>query len=388
MKSAYNQVWLQNLELVKEAKQWCNGGFISREQYTAIAETYKSEFYHPNFIIRILLFIATLIALAGVTGILGLMISSADESAIAVMVLLYGLGSFLVLDQAFINNNKHYKSGVTEAILYHSCAFTIGGIAWLADFDEVAITFCCIIVFAFSAFRYLDLLSVIAAFLSFAYLVFDECYTMGGVAQQGIPIIFIVIFTPVVLYVRHLGRQVSAAPWYNCLTVVEVLGLLTIYAAGNYLVVRELSVNLMNLDLSNGQDIPLAFVFYALTVIIPVLYLYLGIKKKDIVLLRVSLVALAFSVFTFKYYYSLGYHEITLTVSGMMLITLALVLFKYLRTPKNGYTADQVLSEKWAGANPEAFAISQTLGGNNITVDDTFSGGGGTFGGGGASGSY
>ncbi|MBT1705049.1 hypothetical protein [Chryseosolibacter indicus] len=388
MKSVYNQLWLQNLELVKDAKQWLKSGFISKEQYTAISETYKSQFYHPNFTIRILLFIATLVAISGVTGMLTLMVSSAGEDALAVIVLLYGFTAFFILDRIFIANYNHYKSGVTEAILYYACGLTIGGASWVADFDSLVVNLACIIILSFAAYRYLDILCTIGACLSVSYLIFDECYEMGSAAQQSMPIVFIIIFTPVALYVRRLKKKEPAELWYNCLTAIEVLSLITIYAAGNYLVVRELSTELMNLDLVEGENIPLAFVFYVLTVIIPILYLYLGIKKKDLVLLRVSLIVLAFSVFTFKYYYSLGYHEITLVVSGMILITIALALFKYLKTFKNGYTANELLLEKWAGANPQAFIISQTLGDNRVTVDESFNGGGGGFGGGGASGSY
>jgi uncharacterized membrane protein YgcG len=388
MKSAYNQTWLHNLQISKEANQWCRSKFISKEQFTAIAAAYKCEFYHPNFLIRILLFIATVIALTGVTGLLTLMIIEANESVISTMALLYGIGSFFLLDQFFISNNKHYKSGVTEALLYHASGFVIGGVAGLSHFNEDIIMVCCLIVFAFAAFRYLDLLSTIAAFGCFGYFVFSQFYNMGGVMQQLIPLAFIIVFTPIYFVLIKIKKLERLDPWLDCIIIVECLSLLTIYVAGNYLVVRELSVNLMSLDVVPGEDIPLAFVFYVLTVAIPALYLVMGIRNKDIILLRVSLIALAFSVFTFKYYYSLGHPEITFTISGILLLAISIGLFKYLQTPKNGFSRENLLKEKWAEMNPEAIIISQTMGGNQVVVDDAFHGGGGTFGGGGTTGSY
>ena len=213
-------------------------------------------------------------------------------------------------------------------------------------------------------------------------------YDLGDVAQQVIPITFIILFTPLYFYFKKLKQYKDTDLWTNFIIVAQSFSLLMIYAAGNYFVVRELSVNLMNLVLSEAEDIPLAFVFYFLTVSIPVAYLYFGIKHRDIVLLRVSLIAIAFSVFTFKYYYSTGHHEITFTVSGALLLLISLVLFRYLKTPKQGYTRENILKEKWAAMNPEAFIMSQTMGGNGVTVDDSFKGGGGAFGGGGASGDY
>jgi uncharacterized membrane protein YgcG len=123
-------------------------------------------------------------------------------------------------------------------------------------------------------------------------------------------------------------------------------------------------------------------------VLIPVGYLYFGIKNKDLVLLRVSLLVLAFSVFTFKYYFSLGHPEITFTLAGIILLAISILLLNYLKTPKHGFTRENMLTEKWGNMNAEAFIISQTMGGNQVTVKEEFKGGGGGFGGGGASGGY
>jgi uncharacterized membrane protein YgcG len=144
----------------------------------------------------------------------------------------------------------------------------------------------------------------------------------------------------------------------------------------------------MDLYLEEGQEIPFAFLFYGLTVIVPVLYLYAGIKLKDFVLLRVSLVAIAFSVFTFKYYYSLGHHEITFTVGGIILLAVSIALFRYLKVPQGGYTREELLKDKWSNVNAEAFIVSQTLGGNKVVVEERTHGGGGGFGGGGSSDSF
>jgi uncharacterized membrane protein YgcG len=197
-----------------------------------------------------------------------------------------------------------------------------------------------------------------------------------------------VIFSGAYFLIRKIKTQKNSFLWEDCLVLAEALSLIIVYAAGNYFVVRELSVSMLDLYLEDGQDIPLAILFYALTVIMPIVYLYLAIRNRDIVLLRVSLAVLAFSVFTFKYYFSLGHPEITFTSAGALLIVTALLISRYLRIPRNGFTRGKVLSEKWAESNPEAFVISQTLGGNKIAADESFQGGGGDFGGGGSSGSY
>jgi hypothetical protein len=388
MKSAYNATWLHNLHILKEVKQWRDQEMLSQEQVVAISQAYPSLFYHPNIIIRILLFVATLIALAGVTGLGALVVfnTRSSEEHVFVVSLIYGIVSFVFLDRVFVHNAKHYKSGVTEALLYHALGYTLIGIAGMVDTDPLLMAALFFVVFSIAAFRYIDLIATACAFASLAFFIFYVLYEAGGYMQQIIPIAIIIFFTPLYFGVKKIKAGSAAHPWRPCLTLLEALSLMLIYAAGNYFVVRELSQELMGLVIEDGQDIPFAYVFYFLTVAIPVGYLYFGIKRKDLVLIRVSLVAVAFSVFTFKYYFSLGHPEISLTAAGAVLLTISLLLFRYLKTPKHGYTRENILREKWADMNIESFVIAQSLGGNTGTVTET--GGGGDFGGGGSTDSF
>ena len=345
MKSAYNENGLYNLHVIKESKRWLKQHFIEQEQFQKITEAYKSTFYHPNFMIRVLLFVATIFALSGVTGLFTLFVLEIGERAISVGCILYGLVSFVFLEKVFIESNHHYKSGVTEALLYHACGFTIGGIIGIVDFNEHVGFLVCIIILSLAAIRYLDLVCTIAAILSFAGFIFFECFNLGGIFQQIIPFVFILVFTLLYFFSKNLKQKKNLKFWNNNFLIIESISLLFIYVAGNYLVVRELSIEFMGLTLEEG-DIPFAFIFYALTVLIPIGYLYFGIKNKNLVLLRVSLIVLAFSVFTFKYYFSLGHPEITLTLAGIILLIVSIALLNYLKIMRNGFTRENILTEK------------------------------------------
>jgi uncharacterized membrane protein YgcG len=104
--------------------------------------------------------------------------------------------------------------------------------------------------------------------------------------------------------------------------------------------------------------------------------------------LRVTILALTFAVFTFKHYFLPENNEIFLTVSGALLLVISIALFRYLKEPINGFTRNQLIMDKLANLNAEAFIISQTMGGNEVTAEPKPHGGGGTFGGGGASGEF
>jgi hypothetical protein len=383
MKIAYNEIWVYNLSVLKETKRWFKHGFISVEQSENIKAAYPTSLFNPNVMIRILLFVASILGLAGVTGILTLMVIDGSKYVIPWLCIFYGLGSFLFLELVFIKSNHHYKSGVNEALLYHSLGFFLGGIVAL-EINEHLIAVIGLIVFSIVAIRYLDLICTLCAIASLCGLIFFELNEAGGWFQALIPFAFILTFVPIYFLTKRARAKRKFRLWYDNLLLVEAVSLLLIYVGGNYFVVRELSVEMMNLYLEEGQDIPFAIVFYILTAVTPIVYLYAGIKKKDKVLIRISLLLLALTVFTFKYYFSLGHPEISITIAGAILLLVTLWLLNYLKAMRNSYTRENIMSEKWGDMNIEAFVISQTMGGNQVP-DQVETGSGGQFGGGGSS---
>lgn len=388
-KSVYNQEWIYNLHVIKQAKLWMKHGLIQPDQFTAIKNLYKTPLFHPNRAIRILLFIATLIATSGMIGIVMLMFSGVGEMAIAIICMLSGAAAFWIMEHAFINKN-HYKSGVTEGIAYMACGLVIVGVAMLGDFDVIImIQVTCLLVFSIATFRYLDLMLTLAFMVTLSWMIFYHTYEAGGIFRSIIPFVFILIFSASYFLLQQINKHADLNLWSDNLLILEVCCLVLIYAAGNYLVVRELSVSMMDLLIEPGEDIPFAFLFYFFTIAIPVAYLWAGIQRKDTVLLRVGLVTLAFSVFTFKYYYSFGHPEITLILAGIISILVAVLLMRYLKDSRKGFTSKNLVTSAWANLNVEAFIISQTMGGNQPEkVEAKEMGGGGRMGGGGASTSF
>lgn len=389
MKSAYNESMIYSLHVIKAAKHWQKHNLIDQEQLLKIQEQYKTPLFHPNIAIRILLFLATLLAASGMSGLVSLAFAYAGETVLSFVFLLLGGLAFVVLEKLFIANN-HFRSGVTDAITYLACGFVIGGISGLTDFENVFVNeIVCLVVFGFAAYRYLDLIITLAFVAVFAWTIFYHCYEAGGILRNIIPFVFMLVFSALNFFIRKQKQNINLRLWDDNLLVLELCCLLLVYAGGNYLVVRELSVSMMDLQLQAGEDIPFAFVFYFFTVVLPVAYITAGIKLKDRVLLRMGLVAVACSVFTFKYYYSLGHPEITLMIAGILSIVIAVWLMRYLKEMRHGFTSENILSSRWANMNVEAFIISQTTGGNQPNSSQQKEmGGGGSFGGGGSSDSF
>jgi len=387
--SAYSVQWVSNLQLIKQAKRWYKSGMIEQDQFNTISEAYKVPLFHPNIVIRILLFIATLFATSGASGVIILMFSEGGEIMISIICILFAIASFIILERVFIKKN-HYKSGVTEGIAYMACGFMIGGIGGLFDFDNITvIQLACLLIFSFASFRYLDLLLMLAFMVTFSWILFYQCYEAGGVFKHIIPFVFMIVFSGFYFLIRKYKKRNDLTLWIDNLLVLEVCSLILIYAGGNYLVVRELSVNMMDLVLEPGEDIPFAWLFIFFTIALPVGYFWAGIKTRNSVLIRVALGVIAFSVFTVKYYFLPDNTEVFMMIVGGMLIMAGIILLRYLKQLRNGFTSENLLNSAWANLNVEAFIISQTMGGNQPEkINITETGGGGDSGGGGASSSF
>ena len=115
------------------------------------------------------------------------------------------------------------------------------------------------------------------------------------------------------------------------------------------------------------------------------MYLFFGLRAKDKLLVWVALLLIAISALTFKYYFSLGHPEVSLTIAGLVMMALAYVSIKYLVTDKKGITfKDDPNEDNFLKTNAEALVIAQSFGTHAQPTDTGVEMGGGEFGGGGS----
>jgi hypothetical protein len=105
---------------------------------------------------------------------------------------------------------------------------------------------------------------------------------------------------------------------------------------------------------------------------------------KDRKLLIIGLLAVVFSIFTYRFYFSVLPIEWALTLGGILLIFGAILIIRYLRKPKFGIS-DEPTNEKSFG-NISTLITAQILGKSPEPKGINF--GGGDFGGGGAGNEY
>jgi hypothetical protein len=170
--------------------------------------------------------------------------------------------------------------------------------------------------------------------------------------------------------------------------IAQFFCLLLLYLSGNYLVVRELSQELLGLTLSPGENIPFAPHIYVFTIIVPVVYIYTGFVKRFIPLYQAGLLAAAFSVFTFKYYFYHGSDSVFITIIGGILLIIAFGIIRFLRKTPGGYTGKSLLHDTSDVLNLEAFIFAQAGGDREMPHPGGQEFGDGESGGAGAGGHY
>ncbi len=386
---AYNNTGLDHLNIQEEAATACRKKCITAQEYAAVQAAYPVDFYTPNPFIRIGLFILTLVILFASLGLFALMLLDALKDVVAALLIFAGLVTYGILEY-FVQTKKHYQSGVDDALLWVSAILILCGINAMADFD-ISVWGQCILVFLLSlyaALRFADTLMSIVAFLALLGIVFERATVLGDLAKMVLPFLLLAISLGVYLLMKR-SEKISAFRHYKrCCLLVQIVCLVTLYISGNYFAVRETSATLFGPYPEDMQGMPMGWFFWILTVAIPVIYIFLGLKRKDTILLRAGLILVAGVVVTIRYYHSVAPLEIAMLIGGLILIGLAYGCIKYLKTPRYGLTDENTDDPHFLDKlHLESVIIAETYT-QQAPVTDDFQFGGGSGGGGGASGTY
>ncbi|HEX5002539.1 MAG TPA: hypothetical protein VFW78_08575 [Bacteroidia bacterium] len=390
---AYNFEEVEKKTVLSEGRKLYKSGMLSEAQWQNIREVFATNLYTPSLFIKVLLFLLSLVVilmgnLVGPFGLFGFL--SDNEISLSLGLLFFGGLILFLTEFLVIGRNHHFKSGVTEAGIYTALGYIGSSVLIHVYNSTTAVLLVGLLLTLFAAIRYLDLTALVISLLLFTCLIGWLVISTGSVLMFYLPFILAAVFVIVYVFTVGFQKRLNSAVFDDQFVILKAGSLLLLYGSLNYWVVRMASVELMHLDLSDGGDIPFSFVFYLLTALIPIVYLYKGIAGRSILWIRVGLITVACSAATFKYFFSFGDPMLLITIAGAALIITAILLFTYLKQIRKGYTRDLLLHDKWNTQDLTAFVASQTLGGNRASAaaaeKDVF--GGGSFGGGGAGGGW
>jgi len=378
---AYNIKWLENLFIREQTATVLDAGCINKVESEGIYERHPVGFYTPNLFIRIGLFLLTIVIALFSFGLITLILMAAVEKSFAGLIILYGLLLYAALE-FMVQSKHHFRSGVDDALLWMSSGMLFGGVSYGLDASSLAMCYIAFFIGLFYTIRFADRLITLAVFLSLMGILFFTCSQIGGIVKAVVPFVVMIAAATIYFITKMVINKRSLRHYTGCFTMLEIAALMAFYIGGNYFVVRELSNIMFNLNLREGESIPYGKLFWAFTIVTPLLYIGAGIKRKDAILIRSGLLLVAATVFTIRYYYHVAGIEIVMTIGGIVLIIIAYALIRLLKEPKFGFTYAPAKNETGA-LQIESLVITETFSTPGTTESGTQFGGG-SFGGGGA----
>jgi hypothetical protein len=387
---AYNHKSLDHFLMNEEAKFALHHNLISKEEADGIEKKYPVNVYSPNLFIRIGLFLLTAVIVLMVFGLFCLMTLAGSETKFGILTLVFSLLIYAALEY-LIRNKNHYRSGIDDALIWLSMGYVVSAVNLLfpsiSFFEQSVLIF---ILASYFVLRFGNILMGGLAFISFLGIVFYGLIPLGAMAKTAMPFLLMVISFFVYWVMRKHGNNNRLRHYKTCCTLIEILALIILYVAGNYFVVREVSNSLFDLYLKEGESIPGGWIFWIPTILLPLVYIFKGIQKRDVILLRTGLIFIAAIVFTIRYYHHIAPLEIAMSIGGIIMIIISYFITKYLTPPKYGFTHAEPNDPKVAGLlQLESLVVTQTFHQTApAEADKQFDFGDGSGGGGGATGGY
>lgn len=382
----YNKERRNNYFHFLEIKRWVKLNWIDDKTFENINESLKPKYEQTNLFIEIGLFILTFVIISAGVGFAALLFSDLlDSKSVWFLSFLASMSLLFILQKYLINEKQQFASGADEATLYASLLFFALSFFLLFEnlFDEpLAVFIFHFFLFGMPAYIYKDRLLTACASFSLDAIVFFAAYNLGG---------FMTLFIPFLLMGVAAGSyKISSAKidssddnaTEQCWEVVNWISMVVFYLGGNYLVIMELS---KSLDLADTFPLFINIIFMILTALIPLGYIFYGLKKKKLAMLNLGMAAVALSIMTLRYYHEILAIEYELIIVGIAILGIAWLAVKYWEEDRMGITAkpDEDLDSE---LKIESLVLDETFG--KIDSTQSFSGDGGKFGGGGASGNF
>ena len=372
----YNETWLKNAAIQQQSENWNRQSWLTDETLAQIKKVFPDESYQPIIWIKCGLFIFTSIAFSFGSGFFALFGLNAPE----IYALVNAIAAVLGLE-ILIKDKKLRHSGADNALLYIALGAVFGFLFTLFESVNNAVFWGMLPVLAIAVYRYADRLVALALFANVFWLLSTYLFE-STVGKMLAPFVFMAFSAGVYALVRGKSERFRFLYWADCLWICEVSALVVFYLSGNYAIVRTGSEALLG---SKGE-IQFAPLFWGFTFLIPVVYVYFGLRKKDRKLLIIGILAMVGAVITFRTYHAIVPVEIALSVGGALMILVAILLIRYLQTERHGLSdAPDATMPKWL--KTQSIVLSQITQ-QTLQQAPDLKFGDGDFGGGGAGEKY
>lgn len=267
-----------------------------------------------------------------------------------------------------------------QAVYLHGLQLLIASSAYFFDDNEIIVVLTAFILSLLASLRYMDRFALASALVCFGVFVFQLFDSFDGMMVYFVPIFLAICYGAAAFWLDRLSKSGEHWMYGDLINAGKLFSLILMYISVNVLVVSSGGNLLMNLD---GQ-LPFAWLFIALTILLPLTMFYFGWKNRDRILLNIGGIGAVLSVPSIKLYFEMPTNEFVIAFVGVLLIVTAILLIRYFSAARNG-----ISSAKEQGQSSSILKIleaAQAFQQGEKPTTDTF--GGGEFGGGGAEGKF
>lgn len=374
-----NYLMLKQLILLKSA------GFVSREDVEKMKATTDLPKTSFNTLVRLGFFILGATLYSSILGFFTIFLPQGEINYPYVMLFFSFIGFAIAEGLARID---FHNFGLDDAFIILSQMMFCGALGVISN-SPTLVFMLLMVVGAFCCYRYYNTGSIVLSLVGASSLASSVVTVYKILDPVFLP--FLLLLTAAIFLLVHnqiKNREVFRL-YPRSVHAVKVFALVLAYLAVNYAVYKEVYQDLQGFKAIQKNAVPLAGLFYVLTILWPLMYIFIGIKKQDKTFLHIGILAGIASIFTLKYLHTNASLESYLLFVGSTLILVAGTLVRKLFTKQTGITflADK-FDESTFSEHTQAFVLSSQSSFTRTTTSNHNSFGGGNFSGGGSSGNY
>jgi hypothetical protein len=386
---AHDKQLLANTFFIEGAKSLRDGGFITTEQLNEAKIKTPRLKTNGNLLVRAGFFVLGCLLYSSIVGVISLFGFTIFENMVHYEWAIYSYALVGLAGSELLSREKFFGHGLDDA-------FVLGFLSMIClaigiNTESATATFIAMAIFGLMCCaRYVNTISALVGLVGITGFFCCLSFDLGVIPKVYVPFIGLLLATAMFLFYHKIHAKPDLYFYKYAMQILQVFSLALGYASINYFVVRELSVELMDMVIAPGQDIPFAWVFYILTFAVPIGYLWYALQIKSKEMLWIGALALGCSVMTIRHYYSIMPPETALILAGIALFAVAYLLIRKLRHRESGITFERDRhSDKNTLLYAQAILVNSQVSvkpAESITGDMPFGGGG--FSGGGAGETY
>jgi len=385
----FNKQLLDNEALNDEADKLYKGGFIGKKQKKIIEKELPVLKSQHNILVRLGFFLLGSFLYSSICGTISLLGLSGENVFFEICCYLFAVVGFVGAE--LLAKQNYHNHGLDDAFILGALLNLGIAVGITTDGYEIVIALFLAAGSMFMFLRYLYLWAMLVFCLAVSALLFFGMFEFGQIGKAILPFVTMIFAAVFYFFTKEKIKRLKVIYYYNGLLLANSFCLILFYFSCNYLIVRELSVELLGTDVKPGSDIPFAYFFYAFTLIVPLIYLTQALKTKDRIMLWISFLAITLSIYTIRFYYSVLPIEVALTFGGIILFGIAYFSIKNLKEKESGLTfRPDRINHSDALLNAEALIVASAFGMKPEVKPETspMEFGGGGFSGGGSEGNF